>query len=57
MHPSKMAQIAYLKVDEAATEVSSEYADFADIFSPKLAVELSEYTRINDHAIELVDDW
>ncbi len=35
----------------------SEYADFADIFLPKLAAKLLEYTRINDHAIELVDDW
>ncbi len=57
MHPSKRAQIAYLKVDEAPTKVPSKYADFADVFSPKLATELSEHTRINDHAIELVDDW
>ncbi len=35
----------------------SEYTDFADIFSSKLVAELSEYTRINNHAIKLVDDW
>ncbi len=35
----------------------SEYTDFADVFSPKLAVELPKHMRINDHAIELVDDW
>ncbi len=57
MHPSRRAPIAHLKADEAPTEVSSEYADFADVFSPKLAVELLEHTEINDHAIELVDDW
>ncbi len=57
MHPLRRAQIAHLKADEAPTEVASEYADFVDVFSPKLAVELSEHTGINDHAIELVDDW
>ncbi len=56
MHSSNRAQIATLKVDEAPFKVPAEYADFADIFSPKLAAELPEYTRINDHAIELVDD-
>ncbi len=39
VHPSRRAQIAHLKVDEAPTKVPSEYADFAEIFSPKLAVE------------------
>ncbi len=57
MHPSRRAQIAHLKADEASTEVPNEYADFTDVFSPKLAVELPEHTGINDHAIELVDDW
>ncbi len=56
MHPSRRAQIAQLKADEAPIKVLSEYADFADIFSPKLAAELPEHTGINDHAIELVDD-
>ena len=57
MYLSKKAQIAYLKVDEALTKVSNKYANFADVFSPKLAVELLEYTRINDYTIKLVDDW
>ncbi len=57
IHPSTRAQIAHLKVDEAPTKVSSKYADFADVFSPKLAIELPEHTGINDYAIELVDDW
>ncbi len=56
MHPSRKAQIAHLKADEAPTKVPSEYTDFVDVFSPKLAVELPEHTGINDHAIELVDD-
>ena len=57
VHPSKRAQIAYLKVDEAPTKVSTKYANFADIFSPKLAVELSKYMKITDYAIELVNDF
>ena len=57
MHPSKRAQIAHLKADEAPTKVLSEFADFADVFSLKLAVELSKHTRINNHVIELVDNW
>ena len=56
VHPSKKAQIAYLKVDQAIAKVLSKYADFANVFFPKLAVELPKYTRINDHAIKLVDD-
>ncbi len=56
MHPSRRAQIAYLKVDKAPTKVPSKYADFVEVFSPNLATELSEHTGINNHAIELVDD-
>lgn len=56
VHLSKKAQIADLKVDKSSNKDFSEYPDFADVFSPKLATKLSEHTRINDHAIELVDD-
>ncbi len=57
MYPLRRTQIAHLKADEASSKVSGEYADFADISSPKLAIELPEHTGINNHAIELVDDW
>ncbi len=56
MDLSRRAQIAHLKADEVPTKVPSKYADFADVFSPKLVAELPEHTGINDHAIELVDD-
>ncbi len=56
VHPLRRAQIAHLKADEAFSEVPSKYADFVDVFFPKLAAKLSEHTEINDHAIELVDD-
>ncbi len=57
MHPLRRAQIAYLKADRVPFEVLNEYTDFADIFSPKLATEFLEDTRINNHAIKLVDNW
>ena len=57
IHLSKKAQIAHLKANEALFKVFSEYADFADIFSPKLTAKLSEHTRINNHIIELMDNW
>lgn len=53
---SKSAQIAQLKADEALTKVFNKYVNFIDIFLPKLAVKHPEYMRINNHAIELVDD-
>ena len=49
-------QISGLIAEEAPTKVPAEYSDFANIFSSNLASELLEHTRINDHAIELVDD-
>ena len=57
MHTLKNAQIAHLKADEVPAEVPNKYANFADIFSPQLSVEFLKHTRINDHIIELVDDW
>ncbi len=55
MFPLKKAQIAYLKANEASIKVFNEYANFAKIFSPKLAIELPKYT-INNPGIELVDN-
>ncbi len=56
MYSSKKAQIAHLKVNKAFIEVISKYADFADIFLPKLAIKLFKYIEINNYTIELVDD-
>ena len=57
VHPSKRAQIAYLKADKAPTKIPSKYSDFADVFFLKLAVKLPKHTRINEYTIKLVDDW
>ena len=56
VHPSKKAQIAHLKANEASTKVSSKYADFADVFLPKLAAKLPKHMKINNYAIGLIDD-
>ena len=56
IHPFKRAKITHLKVDKAPTKVFSKYGDFANIFLLKLVIELFEYTKINNHAIELVDN-
>ena len=56
VYPLKKAQIAYLKADEAFIKVLSKYADFTDIFLPKLTKEFFKHMGINNHTIELVDD-
>ena len=57
IHLLKKAQIAHLKANGTPTKIPSKYADFADILSPKLTVELLKHMRINDHAIKFVNDW
>ena len=56
MHPLKRAQIAHLKAVEAPIKVSSKYADFTDVFSPKLVVKPPKHMGINNHVIKLVDN-
>ena len=45
-----------MKADEAPIKVARQYADFANVFSLKLAIELLKY-GISNHAIKLIDDW
>ena len=49
-------QIPGLIVKKAPSKIPTEYSDFADVFSPDLASELSKQTRINNYAIERVND-
>ena len=56
VHPSRRPQISGLIAKKAPIKVPAEYLDFADIFSPDLASKLPGHSRINDHAIKLVDD-
>ena len=53
IHPSRLAQIASLKAEEAPVTVLAKYLDYANVFFEKLAVVLSEHTEINTHAIKL----
>ena len=55
VHLFRRPQVSGLIAEEAFTKVSTKYLDFADVFSPDLASELPEHTRINDYIIELVD--
>ena len=55
VHPSRGPQISGLIAEEAPTKVLAKYLDFADVFSPDLASELTKYTKINDHTIKVVD--
>ena len=55
IHSSREAQISALIQDKAPTKVLSEYADYADVFSSNLAMELPKNTGINEYAIELQD--
>ena len=55
IHPSRVSLPAALQQDKAPTKISLEYADYADVFSPNLPIELFENTGINKYAIELSD--
>lgn len=55
-HFSCRVEIAFLIVDDTLTVVLSEYTDFADVFFLDFAAKLSEYTRINNHPINLFKD-
>lgn len=53
IYSSREAQISALKQNEAPVEVLPKYADYADLFSFHLAMELPENTGINEHAMKL----
>ncbi len=55
IHLSRAAQIAALQWDKAPTKIPAKYSDYADVFSSDLAMELPENTRMNEHAIELIE--
>ena len=56
IHSFCRAQIAILVVNEAFISIFIEYSNFANVFSPELALKFSKYTKINFHAIKLVDN-
>ena len=56
IHPSHRPQIASLIVKKAPIKVFNKYADFADVFSLDLAFKFPKHIKINNYAIELVND-
>ena len=54
IHPSWNVQIALLEIEKVT--IPSEYIDYTNVFFPNFAVELPEYTDINDHSIDWIDD-
>ena len=53
VHSKKQAQVKALLFDKALIEVPVEYFNYSNVFSAENAIELSENTRINEHAIKL----
>ena len=54
IHPFCQAQVAALTSEE--TGIPAEYSDFSNVFSSDSPAELPEYTGINDHPINLLDN-
>ena len=55
IHPFYRPQINGLIAKKVLTKVLIKYIDFVDISSSDLAFKLSEHTKINNHAIKLVN--
>ena len=47
------AQVGTLKFDKTFAVVLAEYSNFNNVFSAEYTAELSKYTGINNHTIEL----
>ena len=54
IHASRQAKVA-LQTSKK-TGISAEYFNFSDVFSSNSVVELPEYTKINNHFINLLDN-
>ena len=55
LYPSQALLLAALQQDKTPIEIPLEYANYADVFSPNLAMKLSENIGINEHAIEQIE--
>lgn len=47
--------VAVLQQDTAPSKIPSEYANYDNIFSLNLVIQLPENSDINEHAIKLVE--
>lgn len=55
IHSFRASLLAALKQNKVPTKILPEYADYADVFFPDLAIKFPENTGINEHVIELVN--
>ena len=56
VYPFRRPQIASLIAKMALTKVFAKYADFVDVFSLDLISKLPKHTKINNYAVELVNN-
>ena len=56
IHSLKRAYITYFKLNKVPTKVFIKYADFANIFLPKLATKFLKYIKINNYNMKYIDD-
>lgn len=56
VHLTRKHLLATWKQDKVLTKVSIKYHDFADVFSPDLAIELWDITGIQKDVIKLIKD-
>ena len=54
IHSSYQAKV--VSQTSKKTGISAEYSNFSDVFSSNSVVELPEYTKINNHLINLLDN-
>ena len=54
IHSSCQVQVTALTSEK--TGIPTEYSDFSNVFSSESAAELPEYTGINNHPIDLLDN-
>lgn len=55
VYPSYKTQIAGFIAKKTSIKVPAKYVNFANIFFLNLTSKFLKYTRINNHAIELVN--
>ena len=55
IHPFYRPQIASLIVKKVLIKILTKYSDIADVFSSDLVSKLPKHTRINNHAIKVVN--
>ena len=55
IYPSQALLLAALQKDKAPTKIPTKFADYANFFSPDLAMELPKTISMNERAIELVE--